>query len=38
MPPLISSPSPSCLRTLKGHANYVNSVSFSPDGRLLASG
>jgi WD40 repeat protein len=24
--------------TLKGHSGSVNSVSFSPDGRLLASG
>jgi len=26
------------VRTLKGHGNRVNSVAFSPDGRLLASG
>jgi len=26
------------IRTLKGHDNYVNSVSFSPDGKTLASG
>jgi len=25
------------LRTLKGHKNVVNSVAFSPDGKLLAS-
>ena len=25
------------LRTLKGHSTFVNSVSFSPDGRRLAS-
>ena len=25
------------LRTLKGHRNVVNSVAFSPDGKLLAS-
>jgi WD40 repeat protein/serine/threonine protein kinase len=28
----------SLVRTLTGHTNRVNSVSFSPDGRLLASG
>ncbi|MBG1259620.1 hypothetical protein F8S20_11070 [Nostoc sp. BAE] len=27
-----------CLKTLWGHSSWVNSVSFSPDGRLLASG
>ena len=26
------------VRTLEGHLGYVNSVSFSPDGKLLASG
>jgi len=29
--------SPACLRTLKGHTNYVNACAFSPDGRRLAS-
>ncbi|NQT34894.1 caspase family protein, partial [bacterium] len=27
-----------CLKTLKGHEDWVRSVSFSPDGSLLASG
>ncbi|KAM3091778.1 WD40 repeat domain-containing protein, partial [Phormidesmis sp. 146-12] len=26
------------LQTLKGHSSYVNSVSFSPDGKTIASG
>ena len=26
------------MRTLKGHAEYVRSVAFSPDGKLVASG
>ena len=25
-------------RTIEGHKNWVNSVAFSPDGRLVASG
>ncbi len=28
----------SLLHTLEGHANRVNSVAFSPDGQVLASG
>jgi WD40 repeat protein len=31
-------PDGSLVRTLEGHTRYVTSVSFSPDGRLLASG
>ena len=27
-----------CVRTLEGHERQVNSVRFSPDGRLVASG
>ena len=27
-----------CVMTLTGHSNYVNSVAFSPDGQILASG
>ncbi|MEE1203571.1 MAG: hypothetical protein UHN59_04640, partial [Bacteroidales bacterium] len=27
-----------CLKTLDGHSNWVNSVSWSPDGKYLASG
>ena len=26
-----------CVRTLEGHDHIVNSVSFSPDGRMVAS-
>jgi WD40 repeat protein len=26
------------IKTLEGHSDYVNSISFSPDGKLLASG
>ena len=26
------------LKTLEGHTDYVNSVSFSPDGKYIASG
>jgi WD40 repeat protein len=26
------------LQTLEGHSDWVNTVAFSPDGRLLASG
>eukprot|EP00505_MAST-04D_sp_SCG-Rhode-Island_P006977 Stramenopile-MAST_4_protein_6977 len=27
-----------CVTTLEGHSSYVNSVSFSPDGKHVASG
>ena len=27
-----------CLQTLEGHSHWVSSVSFSPDGKKLASG
>ena len=26
------------LKTLKGHSSFVNSVAFSPDGKILAGG
>jgi COMPASS component SWD3 len=26
------------IRTLKGHSSFINSVAFSPDGRIIASG
>ena len=28
----------SLIKTLTGHSSYVNSVSFSPDGKHVASG
>ena len=36
--PQVSWQNPICIATLTGHSNYVNSVAFSPDGRMLASG
>ena len=27
-----------CIRTLQGHANWVYTVAFSPDGQMVASG
>jgi WD40 repeat protein len=34
----VSGMNPQLLRELQGHTDYVTSVSFSPDGRQLASG